>query len=117
MKWLADENFNNAILRGLQRRTSGFEVVRAQDIEAIRGRDDVGLLRFATAANRVVLTHDLATMVAAMREHLRQSPRCTPIVLVPDSVPVAQAVEDLLLLDECGLDSDWKAGVIYLPLR
>jgi hypothetical protein len=117
VKWLADENFNNAILRGLRRRASAFKVVRAQDIEAIRGLDDIALLQFATDANCVVVTHDLATMVAAMREHLRQSPRCAPIVLVPDAVPVAQVVEDLLLLDECGLESDWKAGVIYLPLR
>jgi len=34
-----------------------------------------------------------------------------------DSISVALAIEQLLLLNECAEESDWAAGVLYLPLR
>jgi hypothetical protein len=56
-------------------------------------------------------------MIPAMREQIRLGSRCAPIILVPDSLPVNAAVEDLLLINECAIDADWAAGVIYIPLR
>ena len=32
-------------------------------------------------------------------------------------LPVATAVDDLLVLDGCATEADWAAGVIYIPLR
>jgi hypothetical protein len=52
-----------------------------------------------------------------MRELMRIGLRCAPIVLVPDSMPVNAAIEDLLILDQCSTEADWAAGVIYIPLR
>jgi hypothetical protein len=117
VRWLADENFRNAIIRGILRRVRSFDIVRAQDIPRISGQDDAELLKWATAEGRVVVTHDISTMIPAMREQLRLAMRCAPIVLVPDSLPIVVAVEDLLLLEECGHETDWAAGVLYLPLR
>lgn len=117
VKWLADENFDNDILRGVLRRTPDFDVVRAQDIPEISGSDDSAVLAWATADGRVLLTHDLATMVPAMLEQLRTAASCSPLVLVPDSVPIHLAIEEILLLNECSDEPDWAAGVIYLPLR
>ena len=65
MKWLADENFDNDILRGVFGRSPGFDVVRVQDIPAIYGKGD-----------------------PAMRLQLERAALCTPIVLVPDSLPI-----------------------------
>ena len=116
MKWLADECFDNDIIRGLLRRSPGLDIVRAQDVSAIAGRDDEQLLAWANANKRVVLTHDLATMVAALLLYYRQASHWAPIVLVPDSLPIGQVVEEVLILDGCSQESDWAAGVIYLPL-
>ncbi len=65
----------------------------------------------------MVVTHDVSTMVPAMREQMRLEARCAPIVMVPDSLPIGAAVDDLLLLNDCAVEADWAAGVIYLPLR
>jgi len=54
-------------------------------------------------------------MVPAMRLQLERAALCTPL-LVPDSLPIAWVIEEILLLDECSIDSDWAAGVVYLPL-
>ena len=117
MKWLADENFRNAIIRGVLRRSVFTDVVRAQDIPQVSGENDLKLLSFATDHGRIVLTHDVTTIIPAMRDQIAQSGYCAPIVLVPDSLPVHTAIEDILLLDECGSADDWASGVLYLPLR
>ena len=117
MKWLADENFRNAILRGLLRQAPTIDIIRAQDVLETSGRDDRALLRFATTQGRVVVTHDVSTMLPAMREQMHLASRCAPIVFVPDSMPVSASIEDLLILDQCSSEADWAAGVIYIPLR
>lgn len=117
MKWLADENFRSAILRAIYRRNPTFDVLRVQDIPAITGADDLTVLRFARHAGRSFLTHDLSTMIPAIRELSDPPQDYPPIVLVPDDLPIHTAMEDILLLDECGSQEDWPAGVLYLPLR
>ena len=115
MKWLADECFDNDIIRGLLRRSPGFDLIRPQDAFEVAGRDDETLLAWAAKNDRVVLTHDLATMIPALRSgHERSS---SAIVLVPDSLPLGQVIDEVLLLDQCSRESDWRSGVIYLPLR
>jgi hypothetical protein len=42
------------------------------------------LLVWASGNERVLLTHDLATVVPALLFHRQQASRCTPVVLVPD---------------------------------
>jgi hypothetical protein len=115
VKWLADECFDNDVIRGLLRRSPDFDLVRAQDISEVAGRDDETLLAWAGKNDRVVLTHDLATMVPALQ--LQGQPASTAVVVVPDSLPIGQVIEEVLLLDQCSGESDWTAGVIYLPLR
>lgn len=75
------------------------------------------MLAWATANGRAVLTHDLSTMIPAMQEQLRLFASCSPIVLVPDSLPISLVIEDIVLLDECSVEVDWASGVVYLPLR
>jgi hypothetical protein len=115
VKWLADECFDNDIVRGLLRRSPDFDLVRAQDVSEVAGRDDETLLAWAGKNGRVVLTHDLATMVPAFQ--LQSQSEFCAIVLVPDSLPIGRIIEDVLLLDQCSRESDWTAGVIYLPLQ
>jgi len=115
VKWLADECFDNDIIRGLLRRSPNFDVIRAQDVSELADRDDETLLAWATKNDRVILTHDLATMIPALRSLYERA--STAIVLVPDSLPVGQIIDEVLLLDECSRESDWRTGVIHLPLR
>ena len=116
MKWLSDENFDNDIVRGVLRRSPEFDVVRAQDVDEVTSRNDVVLLGWATRHGRVVLSHDLSTIIPAMRQQLLQTGSCAPIVLVPDSLPIGFVIEEIVLLDECSIEADWASGVVYLPI-
>ena len=66
MKWLADECFDNDVVRGLLRRSPSLDVIRAQDVAVIAGRDDEQLMAWANENERIVVTHDLATMIPAL---------------------------------------------------
>ena len=47
---------------------------------------------------------------------MTQFASCSPILLVRESLPVSLVIDEILLLDECSIETDWAAGVIYLPL-
>jgi hypothetical protein len=51
VKWLADECFDNDIVRELSRRCPTFDLIRAQDVAGIAGMDDRKLLAGQPARN------------------------------------------------------------------
>lgn len=51
VKWLADENFNNAIIRGLLRHASALDLIRAQEV---RGSVRRGEFRMRRAPRRAL---------------------------------------------------------------
>ena len=61
---LVDEDFNNDILRGLRRRLPGVDALRIQAL-GLAGVSDETVLALAAAENRIVLTHDVSTLVAS----------------------------------------------------
>jgi predicted nuclease of predicted toxin-antitoxin system len=63
LKFLADENFNGDIVRGLLRQKSDLNVVRVQDV-GLSGADDPAVLAFAAQENRILLTHDVNTITS-----------------------------------------------------
>lgn len=61
LRLVADENFNNDIVRGLLRRKPDLAIVRVQDAD-LSGADDPTLLEWAAQESRILLTHDVTTM-------------------------------------------------------
>jgi hypothetical protein len=60
-RFVADENFNGNIVRGLLRRRPQLDIVRIQDV-GLSGADDPAVLAWAAEQERVLLTHDVATI-------------------------------------------------------
>lgn len=112
----ADENFNNNIVRGLFRRNPQLDIVRIQDV-GLSGADDPTILEWAAEEGRVLLTHDVSTITHYAYERVRAGKWMPGVFEVSRNVPVAVAIEDILLLAECSLDDEWKGQVRYLPLR
>lgn len=52
MRFLADENFDGRILRGVQREYADFDVIRVQDTELYEA-DDPTVLEWASKHNRI----------------------------------------------------------------
>ena len=61
LRFLSDENFHGDVVRGLLILCSGLDLMRAQDV-GLEGADDPDVLAWAAADDRILLTHDRATM-------------------------------------------------------
>jgi hypothetical protein len=110
LRWLADENFNNDILRALFRRNP------ALDIAGLSGADDISA-GVGSANSRVLLTHDVSTITAYAYDRVRNGDRMPGVFEVSRDLPILGAVEDLLLITECSDPDEWEEQVRYLPLR
>ena len=111
-----DENFNNDIVRGILRRKPNLNIVRVQDA-GLSGADDPTVLEWAARQGRVIFTHDASTMTHHAYERVRNGQSMPGVFEVDRGVPIAQAIEDILLLAECSLEGEWEGQVRYLPLR
>lgn len=107
---VSDGNFNNDIVRGLLRRKPDLDIVRVQDV-GLRGEEEPIILEWAAHEERVLLTHDAATMTYFAYERVRKGKPMPGVIEIPDDLPI----EDILLLAEYSERSEWESQVIYLP--
>lgn len=116
VRFLADENFNNDIMRGVLRRNPDVDMVRIQDI-GLTGIEDPEVLEWAAVENRILLSHDVATITKYAYERVEAGLPMPGVFEVGHAVPTAVAIDDILLIAEFSLDDEWEGQVIYLPLR
>jgi len=116
LRLAADENFNNAIIRGLLRRKPDLDIIRVQDV-GLSGADDPVVLEWAAKEGRVLLTHDVTTMTHYAYERVKASKSMPGVFEVNRAVPIGTAIEDILLLAEYSFEGEWEGQVRYLPLR
>lgn len=113
MRFAADENFNNNILRGLRRRNPDLALLRIQDAGLIHAPDQT-ILAWAAVQGRVLLTHDVKTMVGFAYERVMAGLPMPGLVVIRDGAPVGEAIEAILLLAEIGWEGELEGRVEYL---
>ena len=111
-----DEDFNNRILRGLLRLNPDLEIVRVQDA-GLLGKEDTDVLEWAATEGRILLTHDAKTMKHHAYNRITAGLPMPGVFIVSQEISIGQAIEEILLLVECGLEGEWERRVIFLPLR
>ncbi len=114
MKFLADENLDNNIVRGLLRRNPDINIVRVQDVE-LSGQDDPTVLEWAAQENRILLTHDVATITRYAYERMAENKPMPGVIEVNSDASIGRVIEDLLLLLSCSLDRELEGQIQYLP--
>ena len=116
IRFAADENFNNAILRGLLRRNPDLDIVRIQDV-GLSGADDPTVLEWSAQEGRILLTHDVATITHFAYERIRAEKPMPGVFEVRRGVSIVTAIEDILLIAASRIENEWEGQVRYLPLR
>lgn len=116
LRFAADENFNNAILRGLIRRDPDLDIVRVQDV-GLSGVDDPDILEWSAREGRILLTHDVSTITRYAYDRIRAKQPMPGVFEVGRNVSIGEAIEDILLITECSTGDEWEGQVRYLPLR
>jgi hypothetical protein len=74
------------------------------------------MLEWAAHEGRILLTQDVETMVGYANERLSGGLPMPGVVVVRDTLPVGQVVEDLLIILGASEMSDWDNAITFLPL-
>jgi predicted nuclease of predicted toxin-antitoxin system len=114
MKFLADENFNNAILRGTRQRTPDVVFIRVQDID-LAGADDLTILRFASEEGFILLSHDVNTMRGLFYELVATGQPVPALFLIHKQTPIGPVVDALELIILASDESEWVDQVSFIP--
>lgn len=114
-RFLADHDFNEHILDGLLRREPTIEISRARD-ERLHEMPDERVLAFAAERGLLVLSHDVNTMPAAAFARLADGQAVSGLLMVRQVNPVAEAVDDLMLIWWASDAEEWNGQVWFLPL-
>ena len=115
LRLLSDENFNGDIVRGRLHSRPTLALRRVQDV-GLEEADDPSILEWAAANNRILLTHDRATMPDFAYARVIAGQPMTGVFVVPDRMAVRQALDELLLIEDCSEQAEWTGLVVYLPL-
>jgi len=115
LRLLADENFNNDIVRAVLRRKPNLDLVRAQDA-GLGETDDPLVLEWAARENRQVLTHDSNTMPGFAKNRIEAGQPMAGLFVVGQHASLPAVIEDILLIDACSEPGDWDRRITYLPL-
>ena len=114
IRLLADEDFDNDIVRGAVRRIPKTDIVRVQDV-GLSGKDDPVVLAWAAEQSRVVLTHDVSTMKTHAFARIAAGLRMPGLFAITQSIPVGRAIDEVILLAECSIEGEWEGQVRHLP--
>ncbi len=116
LKLLADENFDNTILRGVIRRRPTLDIVRVQDI-GLSGADDPTILAWAADESRILLTHDVATITNFAYQRVAKALPMPGVVEIHTDARLGQVIEDILLIIDCTVEGELEGQIYYLPFR
>ncbi len=115
LRFLADVCFKGSIFRALQRGNPQLDIVRAQDV-GLDGAPDPRVLAWAAEEGRLVLSHDVNTLIGHANDRTRSGQSMPGLVEVPRWMPVGQAVGDILILADCSREGEWEGQILFLPL-
>ena len=115
MRFAADENFDGKILKKLRLLFPDLDFVRVQDTEMYQ-QPDPAVLEWAALENRIILTHDVQTLVGDAYARVEQGLPMAGVILVPETLAIGNALEDLELLIGASEPEEFSDRVMFIPL-
>ena len=75
---------------------------------------DPQVLEWAATEKRVLLTHDIQTMVGHAWERVRRGLPMSGVVIVSQELPIGAVLEQLEALVVASHEGEWEAQVLYV---
>ena len=113
--YLTDEDFNGRIIRGLLRRMPEIDLATVDGV-GLTGSPDEAVIAWAAANGRVLVTHDVNTMIVAALDRVRVGETMNGVIAVPQQLGIGAVISDLALIASCATPEDLAGQVWYLPL-
>lgn len=114
IRFQADADFNQNVVRALLRRQPAIEFQTAE-AAGLRGLSDSEVLAIAGREGRILVSHDRRTMPKHFANFLtaQHSPG---VFILSQYLPISQAVEELLMSWEASEAEEWIDSIQALPL-
>ena len=114
VRFQADADLHQMIVTALVRREPGvdFQTATAAGLEGLR---DPHVLERAATEGRVLVSHDQSTMPQHFAAFIQHQPSAG-LLIVPQHLPYAIVVEELLLIWVASEAEEWINRIAYLPL-
>lgn len=114
LRFQADADLNQIILHAVVRRapTLDFQTAAAA---GLAGLHDPAVLALAAHDGRVLVTHDQKTMPRHFATFIATT-TSPGVLMIPQRLPIATAVEDLLLMWSTMDAEEWRNTIRFLPL-
>jgi 4-hydroxy-L-threonine phosphate dehydrogenase PdxA len=74
------------------------------------------VLALAAERQRVLVSHDVGSMPAHFREFRNAGNHGSGVFLIPQSLDVGTAIDELLLIYTASEASEWEDRLVWLPL-
>lgn len=114
VRFQADADLNQIIVRATLRRESTIDFQTAQAAK-LSGLEDEEVLALAAKGGRLLVTHDRKTIPHHFAEFIT-SQTSPGVLIVPQKLPVANVVEDLILIWAASEAEEWINRIRSLPL-
>jgi Domain of unknown function (DUF5615) len=115
IRFLADENFSGAVVRGLRRRHPDVDIVTVQEV-GLTAADDPTVLEWAAREGRVVVTNDARTMIGFAKQRTAAGLAMPGLIEAGRRLSAGAAINNLYTIAVCSEPGEWEGRVIHLPL-
>lgn len=119
LRYLVDEHLRGTlpqvVVRVARREGFGIDIVQVGDVlDLPLGVDDPKLIRWAALNDRIIVSHDCATLPEHLRSHLASGGRSPGVFIVRRPLNVALA-EWLVLAAYVSDPGEWRDRVTFVP--
>ncbi|HYL74458.1 MAG TPA: DUF5615 family PIN-like protein [Bryobacteraceae bacterium] len=112
---MADADLNQGIVGGCRRREPAMDFLSANEAE-LEGVPDPEVLALAAEHDRILVSHDFQTMPHHFGDFLQARGSSPGVFLVPQYLPIAEAIEEILLIWGASDAEEWRNRILRVPL-
>ena len=116
IRYLADADFNHAIVKGCRRQEPTLNFLSANEA-GLEGVADLEVLALAAEQNRILVTHDHHTMPHHFGEFLMNRRSSPGVFLVSQFAPIGLVIDELVLIWAASDAAEWKNRIVNVPER
>ena len=113
IRFLTDEHIPAALVVAM--RVRGLDVMRVHEA-GLASSPDPGILAWAAADDRVLVTFDRQTMPGFLYARVAAGLPTPGVALVDDSLPIGRMADELHVLAACSTSGELRDQVHYVPL-
>jgi hypothetical protein len=114
VRFQADADLDGRIVRGLRRVAPEIDIRTAADA-GLAGLADPDVLQIAADGGRMLVSQDRRTMPAHFASYTVAA--FSPgLVLLREAIPIAIAIEELVLIGSASEAEEWSGRLVWIPL-